>query len=158
MDREIKSHYSTVIFGATFSGIGAALAAPGDTLVLERSGSVGQEFIESFNPGRYGAPLSLSAFGQAFVEELLMRNVIATPEEPVHLPALHPILCRKVLDANAQVIFLAETLLVQPLENRFEVVFFSASGMRTITAGRILDTTTRSYPVPATVSCRNGGG
>ncbi|MGO4374395.1 hypothetical protein AB4Z21_27315, partial [Paenibacillus sp. MCAF20] len=142
MKREWQDHYKTLICGATFSGIGAALAKPETTLVVERSAAVGQEFIESFNPGRNAGPLSFSEFGHSFVEELRQRNLIGATLEPAHLPGLHPVLCRRLLDARVQVLLLTEIVQIRKLSAGFEVDVYNASGIRTLTVDRILDTTT----------------
>lgn len=142
MKNEEQDHYNTLICGATICGTGAALASPDTVLVVERSAAVGQEFIESFNPGRYEVPLPLSGYGQSFVMELRQRNLIESAFEPVHLPGLHPVLCRRLLDAGIQVLLLTEILQIRKRSAGFEIDLFNASGIRTVTADRILDTTT----------------
>ncbi|AIQ58728.1 hypothetical protein [Paenibacillus borealis] len=149
MKREGHDHYKTLICGATLSGIGAALAAPESALVVERSAAVGQEFIESFNPGRNGDAPSLSGFGYSFAAELRQRNLTGPAIAPVHLPGLHPVLCRRLLDARVHVLLLTEILQIRQHSSGFEVELYNASGIRTVTAGRILDTTTSRVSRPA---------
>lgn len=151
MEHTLQAHYKTLICGATCSGIGAALAAPESTLVVERSAAVGQEYIESFNPGRNDGPIPLSSFGRSFVLELRQRNLTGAALEPVHLPGLHPVLCRRLLDARVQVLLLTEIIEIRQLPAGFEVDLFNASGLRTVTADRIIDTTTCRVSRPAEI-------
>jgi hypothetical protein len=135
-------HYSTLICGATFCGIGAALASPDDTLLIERSGTVGREFIEAINPGGQGSLRLTSSWSSQFLDELKSRNLIAEDGGPVHLPALHAVLCSKLVDARVNVLLLTEIIAVRSHARGYEITILNTSGIQKITAGSILDTTT----------------
>ncbi|TMV45830.1 FAD-binding protein [Paenibacillus mesophilus] len=60
-----RTECSLLVCGATLAGLGAAIAAmeeKRDVIVVERTASVGREFIEAFNPGfGWGPPRGDSA-------------------------------------------------------------------------------------------------
>ncbi|TMV45027.1 hypothetical protein FE783_30620 [Paenibacillus mesophilus] len=135
-------HCPLLVCGATLAGIGAALAAGGEVLIVERSSTVGHEFIEAFNPGLTTADYVLSAFGERFRSELAERNLIGD-NGIVHLPGLAPVLCRHLdLAQHIGVLFMTEIVEVKALASGYEVVLYNVSGFRTVIADRILDTTT----------------
>ncbi|MGI2296341.1 hypothetical protein [Paenibacillus sp. GXUN7292] len=148
MIQDKDRHYNTLICGATFSGVGALLASPDNALIVERTAMVGGEYIEAINPGQPGS-LSLSThFGRNINEELVARNLIEPAGGPLHLPALHPVLCRKLLDAQASILLLTEIVAVKPHERGYEVTICNAAGWQVFTVSNILDTTSRRATCP----------
>ena len=148
MIQKMDRHYTTLICGATFGGIGALLASPDDTLMVERTAMVGGEFIEAINPGRQGSLHFSTSFGRRINEELVARNLIEPAGGAIHLPALHPVLCRKLLDASASILLLTEVISIKPHERGYEVTICNAAGWQVFTASNILDTTTLRTSCP----------
>ncbi|NHN29602.1 hypothetical protein [Paenibacillus agricola] len=147
----VTTHYPLLVCGATFAGLGAAFAAEQPVLVVERSAGVGQEFIETFNPGSADSKLAeiqLSPFEQSLHEELVQRSLMKQGGGPIHLPGAHAVLCKRIQDVGLQVLFLTEIVEVRPLGEGFEVMLYNVSGFQTIRVDRIIDTTSRRFSQP----------
>lgn len=148
MINEMDRHYTTLICGATFSGVGALLASPDNVLMVERTAMVGGEYVEAINPGRSGNVPFRTSFGRSMNEELITRNLIAPAGGPLHLPALHPLLCQKLLGVQASVLLLTEIIAIKPHMRGYEVTVCNAAGWQVITASNIIDTTSRQVSSP----------
>jgi hypothetical protein len=147
----VVTHYPLLVCGATFAGLGAAFAASQRVLVVERSAGVGQEFIETFNPGSVDlgfADLRLSPFEQSFHSELVERNLMEQGGGPVHLAGVHAVLCKLIQDAGLEMLFLTEIVEVRSMKEGFEVTLYNVSGFQTIRVDRIIDTTSRRFSQP----------
>ncbi|MEF3311927.1 hypothetical protein PV433_23860 [Paenibacillus sp. GYB004] len=144
-----RTDCSLLICGATFAGLGAAAAAREagrNVVVVERSASVGREFIEAMNPGS-GWRDPDTDFGRNLKREWLRRNVM---EEggPAHLPALHPLLCHLIKQSGLQVRFLTEIVGVKERDGQYEVMLHDASGCTPLLVREIADTTSERLTVP----------
>jgi hypothetical protein len=156
----VTTHYPLLVCGATFAGLGAALAANMPTLVVERSAGVGQEFIETFNPGAVDAKLAglqLSPFEQSLHAELVERSLMEPGGGPVHLPGVHAVLCKRIQDADLKVLFLTEIVEVKTSGEGFEVTLYNVSGFQTIRVDQIIDTTSRRFSQPDRLYAPVGG-
>lgn len=144
-----RTKCSLLIGGATFAGLGAALAAREagrDVVVVERTSSVGREFIEAMNPGS-GWRGPVTEFGRSLKEDWIRRNLMEEAG-PAHLPALHPMLCLLIKQSGLQIRFLTEIVGVTERDDRYEVLLHDAVGCRPLIAGEILDTTSERLSVP----------
>lgn len=147
-----RTECSLLVCGATLAGLGvavAALEAKRDVIVVERTASVGREFIEAFNPG-FGWGLPATEFGQRFREALIGRNLMEE-SGPVHLPGVHPVLCLLIKQYGLKVKFLTEIVGVSERGGRYEVLLHDASGCRPVFAERIVDTSTQRLTVPGSL-------
>ncbi|WP_028548046.1 hypothetical protein [Paenibacillus sp. UNC451MF] len=144
------AHYQLLVCGATFAGLGAAIAAKLPVIVVERSAGVGQEFIETFNPGSFEAmkDLPFSPLEQSLHTELIERSLMEPGGGPVHLPGVHSVLCKRIQDTGLKVLFLTEIIEVKATGEGFEVTLYNVSGFQTIRVDRILDTTSRRFSQP----------
>jgi len=131
--------YDTVVLGATFSGLGAAYAGCGRTLVIERRSNMGYEFIACLNPGSGWNETRVSDIGGFFKKELYSRGILS-PDGLVHLPALEPLLSRWVKDCSFSVLLLTEVIKIKKVENTYEIQIYNSSGFGTIKACNIVDT------------------
>ncbi|MBD2847817.1 FAD-dependent oxidoreductase [Paenibacillus sp. IB182496] len=140
---------SLLVCGATFRGLAAAAAAAQaglDVIVIERSALVGHEYIDAFHPGsRYGAPRT--ALARAFQADARARNL---QEEggPLHLPALHPLLCALIKRSGLDVRFLTELVGITAGEEIYRIEIADAAGLHELRASRILDTTSTRLSTP----------
>ncbi|WP_214630706.1 hypothetical protein [Paenibacillus agaridevorans] len=138
------SHYRTIVLGATFTGLGAALEDIDGTLVIERTALVGHEFINSFNPGGdWNDDTALSASGASLREELRERGILSD-DGLVHLPALAPVLYNRIYESGLRVLLLTEVLLVEEKNDYVEVTIHHASGRSVVRADRLIDTRTEA--------------
>jgi hypothetical protein len=142
METEI-SHYRTIVLGATFTGLGAALEDTDGTLVIERTALVGHEFINSFNPGRDWNDTPLSDSGASLREELRERGILSD-DGLVHLPALAPMLYNRIYESGLRVFLLTEMLHVEEKHDYVEVTIHHASGRSVVRADRLIDTRTEA--------------
>ncbi|WP_158606971.1 FAD-dependent oxidoreductase [Paenibacillus ginsengarvi] len=144
-----RTECSILIVGATFAGLGAALAAleeNRDVVVVERTALVGREFIEAFRPGSEWTP-PVTKLGQLFREALMQRGLMEEAG-PAHLPALHPLLCSLVKENGLKVRFLTEIVDVTRRGDQYEVTLHDASGCGTLAADTIVDTTSQRLTSP----------
>lgn len=147
------NEYSLLICGATFAGLGAAVAAHEanrSVIVVERTAMVGREFIDAFNPGRlWGKPKT--TLGNKFRDELLARNLMVEDgngDGSVHLPALHPVLCHLIKQRGLKVKFLTEIIEVAEHNGNYLVTLLDASGIHQVIADEIWDTSTQRLTQP----------
>lgn len=143
------TEHALLICGTTFAGLGAAVAAletNQSVIIVERTALVGREFIDAFNPGRtWGTPET--SFGRKFWEDVLARNLLEV-EGPVHLPALHPVLCLFIKEYGLNVHFLTEIVEVAEHNGRYLVSLHNASGIHHVIVDEILDTSTQRLTQP----------
>lgn len=137
------SHYRTIVLGATFAGLGAALEDIDGTLVIERTALVGHEFINSFNPGKDWNDTALSASGASLREELRERGLLSD-DGLVHLPALAPVLYNRIHESGLRVLLLTEVLRIEESSEFVEVTIYHASGRSVVRADRLIDTRTEA--------------
>ncbi|MDF2722557.1 MAG: hypothetical protein K0Q59_2232 [Paenibacillus sp.] len=145
-----QSSCSLLICGATFAGIGAAIAASQqkrDVVIVERTSLVGHEFIETFNPGSHWSVPS-TELGRSLQSDLIRRNVMEQEGGAAHLAALHPILCQLIKQHGLQVKFLTEIVSVSEQNGRFAVELHDAAGRSRITADEVLDTSSQRLTTP----------
>jgi hypothetical protein len=154
-----QHEYSLLICGATFAGLGAARAAREagrHVLVIERTASAGKEFVNAFNPGRrWAKPLELSPFAERFRDDLLRRNLLE-PGGPVHLPAMHPLLCLLIKESGIDVQFLTEIVDVKERDGRYRVQLINAAGLHEVIADEILDTSSDRATTPGNLQVPEG--
>jgi hypothetical protein len=153
------NEYDLLICGATFAGLGAAQAAKEagrSALVIERTAATGKEYVNTFNPGRHwGKPLQLSSFAAAFRDDLLRRNLME-PGGPVHLPAMHPLLCLLIKESALKVQFLTEIVEVTGRDGGYAVRLINAAGLHEVKAREIIDTSSQGLTKPGNLSAPAG--
>ncbi|WNR46066.1 hypothetical protein [Paenibacillus roseipurpureus] len=141
-------HYPLLICGTSFAGIGAGVAIGKDAFLVERSSSVGHEFIGAIHPGVARDKLPNSTFARELQEEMLDRNLLGE-DGTIHLPGVHPVLCKHIHDQALHVQFMTEILAVERLpQGGFEVEIFHSGGLETIHVNEILDTTSTRLSTP----------
>lgn len=141
--------YHLLVCGATFAGMGAAIAAMNagrSVIVVERTVLLGREFIDTFNPGKRVGELTTS-LGQHVEKDCYSRNVLSD-DGVVHLAALHPLLCLLIKQYGVKCVFLTEILAVDRRDGHFHVLLHNASGRKRITVNEILDTSTQRLSQP----------
>jgi hypothetical protein len=125
-------------------------------LVIERTATVGKEYVNAFNPGRrFEKPLALSRFATAFRDDLLRRNLME-PGGPVHLPAMHPLLCLLIKESGIDVQFLTEVVDVKDRGGRYCVRLINAAGLHEVFADEILDTSSDRATTPGSLQVPEG--
>ncbi|WNR45995.1 hypothetical protein [Paenibacillus roseipurpureus] len=141
-------YYPLLVCGATFTGIGAAAAAGGKAIVVERSTSVGKEYIEAIHHGERLDQQLKTAFVANFADDLRNRNLLEG-HGPLHLPGVHPVLCNTIQKLGLNVLFGTIILEVTPhQQGGYEVVLHNIGGHRTIRVDEILDTTSLRRSTP----------
>jgi hypothetical protein len=130
----VKKHYTRVVLGATVTGISLMENLGGDALCVEETGFAGREYADALFPGQFHA----STPGGEFGEELRGRNIITS--RGINLPALSPVLFRRINEKGLAVIFFTKVLSVEKKSNIFLIRVFNADGFGEITADCIIDT------------------
>jgi hypothetical protein len=135
--------YQTLFCGATFSAIGMAISDNNNSLIVEQSSAVGNDFIECLNPGDHWQQAMRNKHGKEFQQDLINRNLL-TAQGHIHLPGVYPLLCERIHRENLNVLFLTEIVKVEKLHTGYEVTLHNVSGFTKIHVETIIDTTAAS--------------
>ncbi|MBU3191000.1 hypothetical protein K9O30_16665 [Clostridium bowmanii] len=138
------SHYSTFICGATATAIGIASENINDTLIVERTGLVANEFIDCYHIGSKNWN-SVSHLGKNLKKELIQRNILSEAGM-VHIPAVAPVLFKAIKNLGINTLFITEVIEVKKIEEVYEITLHNNSGFQKITADKIIDTTSTIHP------------
>lgn len=130
----MRDFYDTLVLGASLAGLGYASTHP-DTLILEPTEMLGQEFTASFRPIRGELPHTGGA-----LEESLIRNGILSEKGVLDSLALSVGLYKFAKVEELSVLLLAQVVGITKVPDGFSVEFLTNTGMRTVRAARILDT------------------
>ena len=128
--------YKTILLGATAMACGALETDKG-ALAIGRGILLAQEFCQGYVSLRLSAPRT--KLGRDLRDELTRRGLLE--DERTHLPPIADVLARRLLEKNAHLWLEAEVLDVRPVNGGFEVDVMAADGLRTVTAERVIDTT-----------------
>ncbi|NOU95780.1 hypothetical protein GC093_21510 [Paenibacillus sp. LMG 31456] len=146
----MKETIETLIIGATFTGIGLAhRLGHQEALLVERTTLVGHEFINCYRTGTSWSRLPEHQLTRDFQQELLVRQLL-TSDGKVHLGGIPPILYKLLLKAGLSeaVQFMTELIEIKKQADGYDVTLFDVSGIRTIRAHRIVDTTSDCRSAP----------
>lgn len=136
----------TVILGSGYAGLGYA-SVDSNVLILEETESVGSDFHSCLRPaiGRWEAKNKSTQALASFLKE---RGIDSG--DKLDTLRLATGICRYAQDQNwgIKIRLDAQVVSVSPMEGGFEVVYRTNTGLHTVTAARVLDTTGKR------VSCR----
>ncbi len=144
----MKKHYSILAVGGTLTALGLASKDSESVIILERSASIGSEYINAHAPGKNWDKTKLSHYGLGLKKELIERNILA--EGHAHIPALSPVLLNRIKNEKLNVLFWTELVEIKQNGNVFEATLFNASGLHKITVEKIIDTTSERLSAPGT--------
>jgi hypothetical protein len=130
---------STVIIGASMLGIGIATCLDKDSVVIEPSNGVGNEFIRSFKiPKKSYTPVT--GIGKQLQQELIQRNVM-DDEGMLHLQGIMPVLMKYITEKKLDVRMQTNIVKVEHSDGKFLVHCYDASGFKVFITDRVVDTT-----------------
>ncbi|ANE45690.1 hypothetical protein SY83_04555 [Paenibacillus swuensis] len=132
-------HVPNLIIGASMLGLGLASAKGAEAVVLESGNSVGSEFIRSFKMNRPWISAEKSSTSREIREELMLRNIMSE-EGSLHLPGLMPVMIKHIKEHRLQVRMQSSIVDVSRQEGKFKVLYYDASGLRSITTDTLVDT------------------
>ncbi|NQX60827.1 hypothetical protein [Paenibacillus qinlingensis] len=132
-------YYPTIILGATFAGLGASYACGKEALLIERSDLVGYEFINSYNLGEAWHATLLSEEGAKLKNELMERGILSE-EGRVHIPAIAPVLYKKIGCDSLPILLHTDVADIRQSGAGYEVTIYNASGFSSYRTDRIIDT------------------
>ncbi|MFD2611673.1 hypothetical protein [Paenibacillus gansuensis] len=144
---------STLIVGASMLGLGILSGKGENALLLESGNSVGSEFIRSFKLART-AYSSVTSKGRELEQEMAGRN-ISGQDGRLHLPGLMPVLIKLIVEDKLNVRMQTSVLDVKEHKGKYEVQVYDASGLRTIWADEVIDTTLACSTRPADFRCKS---
>lgn len=141
--------YDRIVIGATMLGVGLALARPQRTLLVEASAGAGTDFVTAMRAGTgvagWQAPVA-GGLAASLHQELLERNILDPATGGLHLPAVGPVLCRRLQAAAVETLFLTDVLSVQAAPGEgARIELAHKTGRQTLTAREIIDTTARPH-------------
>ena len=148
----MKKHYSTIVLGATYYGLGYASAHP-DCLILEEFQTVGGDFHHCLHPVSMDAD-GLHAWGTQLGK--LMREHGAWTEDGFDLlkasPVAHEFVARRMTD-GMDILLDAHIISVDKNETGVTVTYITNEGISSVTAGRLVDATVDCVSDPDSVRC-----
>lgn len=147
----MKEHYTTIVLGATYYGLGYA-STHADCLVLEEAQTVGGDFHHCLHPVRMRADEEArnTEMGQIMLEygvwtetgfDLLKAQAVA-----------HEYVARK-LEKGLEILLDARLLSVEEKNAGVAVAFITNEGIHEITADRLVDATVDCISAPGAVRC-----
>ncbi|KGE18790.1 hypothetical protein [Paenibacillus wynnii] len=134
-----REYVPSLIIGASMLGLGLALGRDGNAVVLEGGNAVGSEFIRSFKLSE-AAYSPVTAIGKKVQEDCVSRNVVDA-EGRLHLAGFMPFMIKQLTDAKLDVRMQTAVVDVKQQDGKFEVTYYDASGLRTLIADELIDTT-----------------
>lgn len=134
-----------LIVGATFAGLGFASESGPEALVVEPFSQPGPEFISSYRPGEQWPRTARTEAGGRLLEELERRGVLDA-DRRLHVPAVLPIVCSWIREYGLRLLLMTQVVRIAPHPDGYEVTLAHASGLETLVAGRIVDTTSGGLP------------
>lgn len=132
-------YYDTAVFGATFLGLGAALALE-NAVVIERGGAFGAEFVNSYKVCEPGPVKTGTESGSRFLEDLKQRGLVSEQGDFYTAPAVYVIssyLEEKPLD----ILLMTEVTEIQRVGDAYHITVYHGKGFEKIAVKRLLDTT-----------------
>ena len=130
----------TLIFGASFLGIGAALAA-NNCIVAESGGIFGAEFVNTYKVTGNTPIAPKTGLGRTFLAELKNRKLASEDGCIYQAPAVY-VMSKFLKEKPVDIRFMTELIKIEKNNGLFKVTVYHAKGFETITAGRLIDTTT----------------
>ncbi|MCU6792123.1 hypothetical protein OB236_08290 [Paenibacillus sp. WQ 127069] len=141
-------HVETLIVGATFAGIGVGACLGENGLIVERTMLPGHEFINSYQPGKGWNIERQQPLAEQLQQQWRSKGLL-TKDGKVHLGGIAPTVHKLLLDSKQPIRLMNEIVEVCPDKSGgWRVTVFDASGIRTLTAGRIIDTTSDCRSAP----------
>lgn len=135
-------HVKTLILGATFYGLSAFSKEPESSLVLERTCLAGSEFADSFKQQSTvcNQEQLKSCFSRNYFSALKKDGFVSEEGIAVSAPALF-FLCEQIQHLLPHIYFGCEVLGIETKGSIFEVEISGKGGTVTVSADRIIDTT-----------------
>lgn len=128
--------YGTILLGATAFSCGA-LEAGEDVLCIERGVLLAQEYCQGYVSMTLSTPKTEK--GRALYDELTARGLAKNGR--LHCPPVADVLARRLLEKGAAIWLNAEVLDISTVPGGFRVDVMAVDGLRTVTAARVIDTT-----------------
>ncbi len=136
----MKKYYDTVILGATFLGLGAALAKGKDVAVIEKGSLFGAEYVDCFRSAKETEFEPKTMLGQHFFAELKARGLVAENGQLYQAPAVY-VLSSFLKEKEIDIYMMTEVISIEKTEAGYRITIFNTQGFSTIETKRILDTT-----------------
>ena len=131
--------YQTAILGATFYGMAAALSEPG-TVIIERSGSIGNDFVASLNEKPLRTLDTKSPLGLDFKQNLKARGLTDESGAVYSGPSLY-VVSDYLKKANTELLLLTEVVKIEKAGDYYILTVYNNEGFSQINARNVLDTT-----------------
>jgi len=135
-----SAYCGTLIFGASFLGIGLALETD-NCIVVESSGIFGAEFINTYRICKK-VPVSVKTnSGKVFYSELKNRALINDEGEIYQAPAIY-IMSMFLRNKSVDIRLMTEVIKIEKEDELFRITLYHVNGFEIVKAKRIIDTTT----------------
>ena len=136
-----RQHYATIVYGASFLGLGLAAADPQNTLLIEPGCTVGAEFIDTFAVCSVLTPPA-SPFALSLFTDLQTRGVIK--DQSLDLMKTLPALMNQIRQAGLHIQFLSRVYKIDydHGQARNNIHYLRQEDHRILTCDRYIDTTT----------------
>jgi hypothetical protein len=136
----LKDCYDTMILGASFLGLGAALNSE-NCVVTESGGLFGAEFINNYKICEPKPAVVKTKTGVDFLNQLTERRLVSGRGEIYQAPAIY-VMSRYLKEKPMDILLMTEFMGVEKKNGWYHVTVYHTGGFETIRAKRIWDTTT----------------
>ncbi|OGV45551.1 MAG: hypothetical protein A2017_12100 [Lentisphaerae bacterium GWF2_44_16] len=134
----MRTKYKTAVIGGTMTGLGAALCRKDDCIVIERGAVPGFEFAHAFKAGKNWDKTPVAERGASLKAELEKRNILENGR--VSIAAISPVIFNMIKNEKLNFLFWTEIPEITKKGKYWEIKLFNASGISSILAENILDT------------------
>ena len=132
--------YHLAVLGASFLGIGAALAEPADTVVIESFCRLGDDYVGCLRAQDWRTFQPYTKLGKQFYSEMETRGLLHKDGSVYAEPAVF-ILSKWLYQSNVSVCLSTTVTKMVKTSGGYELTVHNCNGQATIFAERILDTT-----------------
>jgi hypothetical protein len=135
-----KPYSDTLVLGASFLGIGAALTVD-DCVVIESGGLFGAEFVNSYKVNNPEKISLKSGLGMAFFADLKKRSLVYDDSEVYQAPAVY-VLSQFLKEKALDIRLMTDVIKIEKADGLFCLTLHNMKGFDQIKTKKIIDTTT----------------
>lgn len=132
--------YRLVVLGASFLGIGAALTEPANTVIIEPSCRLGDDYVNCLCAQDWRTFHPCTKSGKQLYSEMEKRGLLYKDGSVYAEPAIF-ILSKWLYQSNVSVCLSTTVTKIVKTNGGYELTIFNCDGQATIFAEKILDTT-----------------
>ena len=136
----MQKDYRYIFLGASCFALACASQRPDECLILEQGEGLGAEFCDALFSGPVISPVGE---GAGFYRECIRRKIMteeSAARGEIHLPAVHMVLNRMVLDTGIRILFRTQVIQTEKIEDTIRIRAVCNARILQFACDRIIDT------------------